>query len=327
MSIAGDLAGKRPWGGLPQELHPKQRIFLSIDAIDSTKFKSTLAAAKGSTSDVWAKEFSVFLPEVVVVYWNKLVKAINTHCRSTCSRPCISESEVESRHSVNVWKYIGDEVVLMAELACEKHAFLHVLVLAETLNYFNRNFADERIPDDSKGLLRFKGTAWVAGFPVANIELCLPGSVAKDRTIKDFLGPSMDLGFRLSKFSSKDKLVISASLAFLIAKPAVEGSGTKKDPPPLCFGASVEIKGVRGGKHPLIWYPVNETAENRLCIVRHKELLDFLKNEVFKDMDILPFVPGGDNLDPKYDAMYEKAAKRQRNIDGSNFFYAEELKD
>jgi hypothetical protein len=217
--VKNSTPSKRPWDKNDNtDFHPKKRIFLSIDAIGSTKLKSSLIE-RGSTPDIWATYFLAFLPEVVVVYRKKLVEAINRQCRNNCTHPCVPKlgKEEESRHTVNVWKYIGDEVVLVAELTCkEHHASLHVLALADTIKQFNSDFADKPIPDDPNNLLRFKGTAWIAGFPVTNIELVLPSPI-KDQTVKDFLGPSIDLGFRLSKFASEDRLIISASLAHLIA--------------------------------------------------------------------------------------------------------------
>lgn len=315
---------RRPWDCEDSDRHPKQRIFLSIDTIDSTKLKSSLAE-KGHTPDVWAASFAAFLPEVVVVYRKKLVEAISKqHCQSTCSKPCELVKERISRPTVNVWKYIGDEVVLVAELTCKQyHAPLHVIALAETIKQFNSDFSDKPIMKDPNNLLRFKGTAWVAGFPVANIELDLPGPT-KDKMVKDFLGPSIDLGFRLAKFASEDRLIISASLAHLIASaPAMKEPITymneKTHHLPLCFGGLVEAKGIKDGKHPLIWYSVNETAESKLCRVENSDLLAFLKEGTFKNM-ALPFILDDRDVDSSYDKDYKKAIEAQKKIPGSIFY-------
>ena len=314
-------AGPRPWSKYKDsELHPKKRIFLSIDAIGATNFKSSLTD-QGSTPDVWARGFLAFLPEVVVVYRNKLGEAISNSCRDACKQPCMPETMLGKaksfHHTVNVWKYIGDEVVLVAELTCQKyHASLHVAALAETIRHFNNEFAKRPEPDNK---LRFKGTAWVAGFPVANIELNLPGPT-KAQMVKDFLGPSIDLGFRLSKFASEDRLVVSASLAHLIVSaPAFVG---KKEEfcLPLCFGGLVEAKGVKNGVHPLIWHSVNSSAESRLCLVSKEKLLPFLRKEHFKGVDILPFIIDDGDANPRYDEEYIKAVDAQKKIPNSIFF-------
>ena len=320
---------ERPWIKYGKSCYPKKRIFLSIDAIGSTRLKSSLAE-KGCTPGVWATDFLAFLPEVVVVYKKKLIEVINRHCRGTCTKeecvPRPSEKETSSHHTVNVWKYIGDEVVLMAELACkEYHAPMHVLALAETINHFNHEFAGKPILDDPDNILRFKGTAWVAGFPVANIELDLPGP-DKDQTVKDFLGPSMDLGFRLSRFASEDRLIVSASLASLIVNgPALKEPfaylGEEVTSLPLCTGGFAEAKGVKDGKHPLIWYPVNEKAgDNVLCRTTHDILKNFLRDYLLKNSEVVPFILDDRYADPKYDKEYKKAAKEQKKIPNSPFF-------
>ena len=91
--------------------------------------------------------------------------------------------------------------------------------LAEAIKKFN----------GGNSSLRVKGTAWVAGFPVRNIELYIPKNMHKNKAepecVRDFLGPSIDLGFRLSKKASEARLILSPSLAYLIASAAIEREG------------------------------------------------------------------------------------------------------
>jgi len=222
---------------------------------------------------------------------------------------------------VNLWKYIGDEVVLMAELGKEHPPSLYVLALAETIKYFNSCFETEKTFKDGKLKLYFKGTAWVAGFPASNIELKLTG---KDHEENDFIGPSIDLGFRLSKFATKDKLIISASLVFLI----INQLDTKEQQFnfPLCFGCFKKVKGIKN-KHPLIWHPINKTNKRNMHLIQPKKLLRILKKNYF-DLSIFPFIPDTDNSDVtlEYDEYYKKAVEEQIEIQGSPFFGMENLK-
>ena len=304
--------------------HSKQRIFLSIDVIGSTKLKSSLSQP-AHTSSVWANEFAVFLPKVVDVYWNKFVETVNKHCPGNCKHKCISgtrlkKEDVYSR-TVNVWKYIGDEVVLTAELVCNQVS-LYVLALAETIKHFNNDFERKPLNDDPDNIMQIKGTAWVAGFPVDNIELDLPSTGG--HKVRDYLGPLIDLGFRLSRFASKDRLIISASLAFFIAsesdmKEPIVHMNEQKYRLPLCFGGIVEVKGVKDGKHPLIWYSVMETKESKLGIVEHNELLTFLKNIHFKGWTYFPFIPVSGGFHSDYMKDYKEAVEAQKKIPGSPF--------
>jgi hypothetical protein len=319
--IKNATVDKKPWDK-DTERSPKERIFLSIDAIDSTKFKSSFGE-QDNTPGVWAKDFATFLSVVAVVYQKKLIEVIKKYCPDDCPNKHEHGTQELSPHMVNVWKYIGDEVVLMAELTCTRHhASLHVLALAETIKQFNNYFA--KISEENPNKMRFKGTAWVAGFPVRNIEINLPGPEGQE--VKDFLGPSMDLGFRLSKFASDDRLIVSASLAYFIAnepprkKPFKLWDKNDHLRLPLCFGGLAEVKGVRGNKHPLIWYSVNETAESKLSFVQNDALLSYLENSPFINKEIPPFILGTGNVSQKYMVSYNKAVKEQKEIPGSPFY-------
>ena len=297
----------------------KERIFLSIDAIDSTKLKSSLAAKQGSTPAVWAKDFAIFLTEIAAFYQGEFVAAIDKHCPDNCPSKRLHRMQESSPQKVKVWKYIGDEVVLVAELTCDKHQpSLHVLALANTIKQFNRKFGK-----NNPNKIRFKGTAWVAGFPVRNIEINLPGPEGQE--VKDFLGPSMDLGFRLSKAASDDRLLISASLAYLIVKeasmdkPIKLNNNKEYNRLPLCFGGLTEFKGITN-KHPLIWYSVNETPESGLCSVEHEELETFLRKNSFINKEIPPFILGIGDVSPKYVEKYKEAVKEQEKVPGSPFY-------
>jgi hypothetical protein len=135
----------------------------------------------------------------------------------------------------------------------------------------------------------------------------------------------MDLGFRLSKFASDDRLIISASLAYFIFNDHL----TKKPFKlwnndylrlPLCFGGLAEAKGIKGNKHPLFWYSVGETPESELAFVDNDSLLKYLENSSFINKEITPFILGEGNISPKYMEEYNKAVKEQEKIPGSPFF-------
>jgi len=224
---------------------------------------------------------------------------------------------------IGVWKYIGDEVMLMTELTCDVYqSSIHVLALAETIKQINNEYKNKPLNNDENNILQVKVlcTAWVAGFPVDNIEIAPPSGGRKE---KDYLGPLIDLGFRLSKFSTKDRLIISASLAYFIAKESrlkkpIIYMDKQMYRLPLCFGGIVEVKGVRNNKHPLIWYPVNESTESELCFVEHKKLLSFLENDHFKKWPYQSFIPGTCKFPNEYIIEYEKVVGEQKQIPPPN---------
>jgi hypothetical protein len=316
MSVAD--AG-RPWEQYDKECHPKQRIFLSIDAIGSTALKASMLEA-GATSGAWIKEFNAYLPEVAATYFKQFLDLVSKHC-GNCRSKCAAGQGAQASSSdarPRVWKYLGDEVVLVAELTCKRRqSSLHVLSLAKTIEYLNSKFArgDFR--------LRFKGAAWVAGFPVTNVELYL--RIAEGQTARDFLGPSIDLGFRLAKHASEDKLTISASLAYLIImggpfEGQINYRGVEEPSLPLCFGGTVKAKGARAGKHPLIWLPLKNDLESELCKA-YGDLKTYLEEECFGE-SIPPFILDAEDREapaPDYAKKYMEAAREQRNIPNSLF--------
>jgi len=269
----------------------KERIFLSVDIIGSTSEKV------GDSSGEWAGAFSNFLFNFRVSsvrLFNDFKERKVSPCESQ-SRACECDScALDEKKAVpKLWKLIGDEVVLMAELSCVKHhAYLHVKALAEAIKSFH----------NSHSKLRVKGTAWVAGFPVRNIEIYIPKD--EEWYISDFLGPSIDLGFRLSKKATESKLVISPSLAYLIAK---EGNDM-----PLYYDGLEEVSGFKD-KQPIFWYAI---GEHKGCNRQTPdEIISIIKDQRFGNSS-LPFIPPPPD-DARYKELFEKTTNMHRHIEGT----------
>ena len=207
------------------------RLFLSIDMVGSTQFKARFS---GQGSQGWLEVFQAFF----------------------CNFPLILAGQVgfefiddERTPSIDVWKAMGDEVIFAAEpqSAEEAASILRALLRAMAL-YESRYF--ERIP------LRLKGTAWLVAFGEQNIELDIAELAAGDgaRHI-DYIGPDVDLGFRLSKYARPSSLVVSLDLLeqLLGARNAAD----------LAFHlvGRDELKGVMFGRpYPIIWVSDAETG-------------------------------------------------------------------
>ncbi|MCL2194090.1 MAG: hypothetical protein FWB78_11950 [Treponema sp.] len=306
---------KGSWLGRDEKYHPKSRIFLSADIIDSV-------TKKGRSSDEWAQGFANFLSNFQTLYRGAFNDAIDgrSPCgRRDCESPCtLEERKAGNGTGVDVWKYMGDEIVLMAELSCLNHdASLYVLALAEAIRKFNK--------DESS--LRVKGTAWVAGFPVRNIELHLPKNMHRNNNnpdslgseesknekktesegVKDFLGPSIDLGFRLSEEASEDQLIVSPSLAYLIASAVIERGGPSLD---LYFGGMKRIKGFKN-KQPLFWYALGDKLG---APVPPEELKNFYERRA-DGSSPFPFIPPPNNA--AYNVKFNKTVRAHKDVDYS----------
>jgi len=345
-SQEGDApAAEYPWNNRRSSEQPKQRIFLSIDCIDSTKLKKNLIDEK-SGNHVWAKIFQKVLSEAVITYCRKHKEIIEKYCSGSCDKlsicnelcePKLKLKELEwknSDYNVSVWKYIGDEVVLTADLNCEKQASLHVLALAETINFINKGNDEAKIgktgKKKSKFPTHFKGAAWVAEFPVANVEVYFPAPSdvrksdrrtyydrrAKGREIKDFLGRSMDLGFTIAKKANEDRLIISAELAYLIIISNYYGDKTPYLP--LYHGGEGEEK---SGFHPQIWYYNSNLSDdgNGHVPIPYEKLKNFLETKDFIKTENPPFIPSNGVFTEYYRKRYEEAAEKQKYIRGPFF--------
>jgi len=108
--------------------------------------------------------------------------------------------------------------------------------------------------------LNFKGTAWLAGFPIRNAAL--PLVIAEENTFSsdivgyDFTGPEIDAGFRLAKNATPRRLAISAELAFLMLSQEDRSLN-------FHYEGRVVLKDV-DDEYPLIWidaYPANPRSD------------------------------------------------------------------
>ncbi|MCB1232557.1 MAG: hypothetical protein KDN19_20080, partial [Verrucomicrobiae bacterium] len=151
-----------------------------------------------------------------------------------------------------VWKTLGDEIVFVAPLANHQDAAIHVRRFINAVRSY-RHDLKRSVPQ-----LDLKSAVWVAGFPVGNTAVQLhkkyplanggatdEGMIAV--AVEDFIGPQMDIGFRLCHAASPRKLLVSVELAYLLASG--EPSGVE-----FYLDKGEPLKGVLSEKpYPMIW--------------------------------------------------------------------------
>jgi hypothetical protein len=107
---------------------------------------------------------------------------------------------------------------------------------------------------------------WLAGFPINNrIVEIQPIGMESSESIIDFIGPSIDCGFRLSKWASPRRLVIGLDLLWMFVA-AQQKCNEVKDYGWITFRylGERELKGVFSGKpYPIFWCDLHssETEE------------------------------------------------------------------
>ncbi|AFM24068.1 hypothetical protein [Desulfomonile tiedjei] len=179
-----------------------------------------------------------------------------------------------------LWKAVGDEFIYVFEISGYEQ--LHKLVVCFLWALYR---CDKQ--EIEKGLIRFKASAWVAGFPIRNRKIQFHGPelyvAVLDSANKqfqhqctetescnaptdcpkfkphnwpktDYLGPEIDTGFRVGKHTYPGIMVISLELAHMLGK-------TDKDLQQV-RGVIVgweKLKGVWNNKpYPIIWITLPE---------------------------------------------------------------------
>jgi hypothetical protein len=261
------------------------RAFLSIDIIDSTYLKQK-GQTKNSTD--WVPKFLNFFASCrteIKNIWEDILKSTN--------------GKFEIGEEPELWKSLGDELIFTKLIApnSETYACLSIIELCNRLAKSLRE----------KDTVDVKMTIWLAGFPINNYEYLpleefenLPSDGQPSTEITnlieisrlrktdgkipvrnlDFFGPSIDLGFRLSKFSSRRRLVISADFAYIVS--GLEARVTeflkcfkkKKDEMiHFHFHGMEELKGVNDAqKYPIIWIDI-ETDESKKNYLEQEDTL------------------------------------------------------
>lgn len=271
---------------------PRMRLFFSADIIGSTAYKQPSSESNGSKD--WFKAVLSFYHQAEQKFsakWTTFSEGV--HSRESNSKWFGAAPEL--------WKTIGDEVLFTKTIEHPIQAAIACHVWIKTLKELKENLQEERGLD-------VKSTAWVAGFPQKNQEIFLKREKqnnfddeedyiyrnylysqryyemddAKKEFIVDFIGPSIDNGFRLSSLASSRKFVISLELAKILSH---EQSSNEKDPERYSLGAfslnrfdfrydgRKTLKGVfNGSAYPVFWIdlspldPTNSAEDSVLNI-------------------------------------------------------------
>jgi hypothetical protein len=300
---------------LPDFLKPRLRIFLSVDIVNSTAFKqaSHLSSDKKSEEDSAGPESpaQAWFSPIASFYRGmerRLAEEWDKHSAQAGEIGCSAGEQPM------LWKASGDEVIYVKDLDSTFQALVVVLVWKAAVN-LHRVDLKRDFPS-----LDLKASAWLAGFPVTNAEVILQrkpedGSTDPDegdalranlrrlckwhdneggrdaKFFRDFIGPSMDTGFRVATLAAPRKFALSIDLAYVVAY-ATKLIPEHKDCPPFKFptfqyDGRVLLKGILGGApYPYFWVDMMEddpllTQEDGLTgrkRLRSDEVREFCNN-------------------------------------------------
>lgn len=202
-----------------------------------------------------------------------------TYFRRNTSARFLEKNNVKEV-SVETWKTLGDELLFHTSLKDSRQASILLKAFTKTIEDYNI-FIQESSQDSN---LSLKGTAWVSGFPVSNAIIRAGDQI-------DFIGPGIDLGFRLTKHSSETKMVISIGLALLVLKDA----GNELE---FGYDSRTQLKGITNGKgYPVIYIRVNSPKENDsesklIQKIHQDDLLKFVEFYYSENSLSYPFIEG-----------------------------------
>jgi len=257
----------------PIELFPSSclRLFLSADLVGSTAFKQASEMGDGEKVQKWLEPIGAFFAGIqrhLDYQWG-------------VSQKIAGDEIADQNHELpRFWKAAGDEVIYVMEIDSPLQPLFAVTTFGEAISSYRREL-QEISPN-----LGIKGTAWLAGFPVNNAEIVLGGKrqlpdghpslddwwvqhlykrylyetspLPNGKEVLDFIGPQMDLGFRLSAKSTQRRMMLSVDLAMMLMKTCERPQGDLAArfnvENRIFFDGTETLKGVLAGlPYPLIW--------------------------------------------------------------------------
>lgn len=304
---------------IPSFLKPRLRLFLSVDLVGSTALKQSgdLPLKKpqddetlGQAGAKWIIDLANFYREIEA----KFSKEVLNYCK-VIGPNCRWPTSIAPR----LWKVNGDELIYVAEIDSSRECVAIITCWYKACLSFRAELHTK------KSKLDVKMSAWTAGFPITNTEVIFKSSASRDSEdwqpevlhykliddwyrdpanrgdmVQDFIGPSLDTGFRVASKASPRKFMLCLELAYIIATvvspPAV---GKLK----LRYDGQDTLKGVLGNKpYPLFWIDTHtedalSNSEDKLTgqgALEHEKVHDFCSNFLGRHEAYLlkPFIDG-----------------------------------
>ena len=234
----------------------KLRLFISVDLVGSTAFKSRKSSGdrivdgKAVDIPIWPQIFTEFFETFPIS-----LKSAYEHLPGSIHKP---------EALPQPWKFVGDEILFEVALKKYTDTLAHMCAIRDAV----KRFPLEKWAAKEDNKLPLKATAWIAGFPVTNREVMLRSDGGD---LRDFLGPQMDLGFRLCQCADTRRIPISVDLAMLLLA-AIKDQKVATNACPIRYAGRRELKDILGGRpYPLLWVDVADQ-------LTHEDMLLGIKN-------------------------------------------------
>lgn len=278
------------------------KLFLSVDIFGSTKLKNshnyssikTKCSEEAEIANSFDPKKGNICPEDVfkqncdsIYYqdWSIIIRNLFNDFNSCFCNFLLQEE-------IYPWKFCGDELIYCIPVQKRKDVYRYTLAFYKTLRVLDKKCTESN-------LIRLKGSAWTAGFPVRNriIETPIPETFRKKDDSKDiseenflifeyphldYVGPEMDIGFRIGKYTNPGLIVVSLELAYILSDAETECVPGERFSI-INVGWEV-LKGVWDEKkYPILWLKMPNTYDSskefdyKLYNFWNKEENDMLK--------------------------------------------------
>lgn len=224
------------------------RLFLSCDLVGSTSHKQSTADTR------------IWIPDFLRFYYDFPARV----------RENLDSAELASR--LKFWKAVGDELLFTVDIQHESDVFFVVNAwIAAMAQYEAELEAKNREENSSRNKMKTKGGAFIATFPDPDYVVAVPTSPMDpdserdvlvrneemkraddgERCLIDFLGPSIDTGFRVISACSQRYFTLSLEVAWALTYHRLHHD-REHSIPGLLLLEERQMKGVWDGRE----YPV-----------------------------------------------------------------------
>lgn len=318
-----------------------------MDIVGSTAYKQTSRATQASEDPVekWVTMVTHFYRDFSIKFLTECQRFESQYSQNW-------EGKWRTPEEPSLWKVAGDELIYCVTLTDYRFAALFLAAWASAIKSVRPT-----LQQDYSKKLNLKASAWLAGFPINNTEVIIglgkhngvslagSHSTASDENmlklnkyysekdaesrlgeVVDFIGPSLDIGFRLGGFATPRRLICSVELAWLVCKALNDKSvRTVRDLAENCedndrvfhISERQALKGVLDSvPYPMIWVDIGENnVFNKIedgvlgaAPLPRDNVIEYCEAFI-SSCDVpylfLPFIAGESSPDIKYTQKYE----------------------
>ncbi len=267
---------------LPKYIQPSLKLFLSIDLVGSTALKQGADLGFLHSSSVRIHDDQLDQPwlKPIADFYSEFGKIFENEWLLRCDK--LAKHKFPTGPDPYFWKANGDELLYVKELKDRREL---VSCLSAWIGA-TKKYREELKLKNPK--LDVKCTCWCAGFPITNLEIvfsrvvdpkddefvgdprlrmyCLlkrwhQSESKRKKLSQDFIGPSIDTGFRLTSLATPERMPLSLEATWLYSTSDVLLHKKNKEIrdliccPEIFYDGSIPLKGVLSGKpYPFFWF-------------------------------------------------------------------------